>query len=72
MPIHLGLSSEDYQVRYDSVALVFSNHGRHRLYPFLQVGGNCGRGRTKKKCLEAPPLPLARSPEGNEFRVESS
>ena len=34
---------------YDSLVLLFSNYGSQSLYPFLEVGGNGGRGRTRKK-----------------------
>ena len=49
--------------------MLFSNHGRHSLYPFLPLGGNGARGWIKmsfsfaagalkglKKCGDSPPL----------------
>ena len=53
LPVHLGLSSEDHVVRWDSLILLFSNDGRHTLNPFTQEGGNGCRGR-KKVVVAAP------------------
>ena len=48
LPIHRGLCSENHQVRWGSLVLLFSNHCSHRLYLFNQVGRNDGgRGRLK-------------------------
>ena len=34
LPFHRGLCSENHQVRQDSLVLLISKHGSHKLYPF--------------------------------------
>ena len=34
--VHLDVTSEDHYVRKDSLVMLFRNHGRHRLYPYIQ------------------------------------
>ena len=41
--VYPGLSCEDHKVRKNILVLLFSNHGRHRLYTFLLVDRNGGR-----------------------------
>ena len=47
LAIHLGLFSENRQVRQDRLVLKFSYHCSPRLFPFHQMGGNGGRGQLK-------------------------
>ena len=49
LPINQDLSSDDPSVSKYSLVLSFSNFVSHKLYSFLQAGGNGGGGRTTKK-----------------------
>ena len=48
---HQGISSDNDLVRKDTLVLLFSNHGSHRLYPLIKVGRTLDERRLKKYLL---------------------